>query len=736
MGPEAIPAEPWPLRERNTRVATAGRPVQRRKAPFIPPSDVIELTDSSDDEHNPPQPLPAPQAPVTRPQKLFLPDSDDEQPKDAPHPSMAGIASDQGHAPVVDPIDAYVAQVLDIVPDVDPIHVASLARRYTENVLEQVIHLLFENPNYPKVGDKGKGKRKRDEEDEVPGGSEVVTKVVKIDYASVDRQSMGGPHYHELSVEQLRVDFPFVPMFHIRRTFARHHSLYAPTYLALQAELQSDHQPYQRLASASRNRSKGKQAERVDPALDEEKQWIRLISQEDQSKDDAEVAAQLQEEEDAIECGCCFADYPFDKMVQCPETHLFCRNCVSTYAAGKLGEHDINIVCMDQSGCKLAFPESELRRFLPLKLLELYVRVKQRKEIEAAGLENLEECPFCEYKAVIDNEHEKLFRCERDDCGAVSCRACKKLDHLPKSCQEAEEDKKLDGRHAIEEAMTRALLRNCPKCDKAFMKESGCNKMTCPNCHTVSCYVCRQVITGYDHFNQKPPYNHKVDPTKCDLWDSVDKRHADEVIAAAKKAIDEYKQAHPEANDKDLHVELPKPVAGPSNTPPGAAGHVPPMRAPRLEDYRVGPRADHHHHHHHHHHPHPPAPQQQLGFHVQVANQLEAQENVRLRELFERNARQAREEIERLRREERQQRFAQMQAPHAARWAPIVLPPAPAPPPPPPAAVVQAPYLPARDRNRAVVEMAQAVQLPVDPRVREPFRLKKRKAAAAGARPR
>lgn len=28
-----------------------------------------------------------------------------------------------------------------------------------------------------------------------------------------------------------------------------------------------------------------------------------------------------------------------------------------------------------------------------------------------------------------------------------------------------------------------------------------CNKMTCPNCHTVSCYICRKVIHGYEHFS-------------------------------------------------------------------------------------------------------------------------------------------------------------------------------------------------------------------------------------------
>ena len=25
--------------------------------------------------------------------------------------------------------------------------------------------------------------------------------------------------------------------------------------------------------------------------------------------------------------------------------------------------------------------------------------------------------------------------------------------------------------------------------------------MACPGCHTVSCYICRQIIVGYDHFS-------------------------------------------------------------------------------------------------------------------------------------------------------------------------------------------------------------------------------------------
>ncbi|EPQ53809.1 hypothetical protein GLOTRDRAFT_78895 [Gloeophyllum trabeum ATCC 11539] len=233
--------------------------------------------------------------------------------------------------------------------------------------------------------------------------------------------------------------------------------------------------------------------------------------------------------EGEIDCGCCFTPYPFNKLIQCPEAHLFCTDCMTNYVSNLLGMQDPNIKCMDQSGCKEHFTEGELRRFMSPKLLELYEKVRMRREIESAQLEGLEECPYCEYKVVIESAEEKLFRCENKECGAVTCRFCKKDDHLPKSCKEVEDDKKIDARHAVEEAMTKALMRNCPKCQKAFIKEYGCNKMTCPYCRTLSCYICRQIITGYEHFAHPPPYTGRQDSNKCALWDPVEKRHSDEV---------------------------------------------------------------------------------------------------------------------------------------------------------------------------------------------------------------
>jgi len=112
-------------------------------------------------------------------------------------------------------------------------------------------------------------------------------------------------------------------------------------------------------------------------------------------------------------------------MVQCPDAHLFCKSCMFVYASNLLGEHNHNIVCMDQSGCTLHFPQSQLEHFLTPALLDLYHRVKQCKEIEDACLENLEECPFCDYKCIIEDKTNTSFQCRSEGCGVVSCRKCK-----------------------------------------------------------------------------------------------------------------------------------------------------------------------------------------------------------------------------------------------------------------------------------------------------------------------
>lgn len=108
-----------------------------------------------------------------------------------------------------------VTQVLEIIPDVDPSHVLKLVGSQLgvhlvdeeqdvvegldvyDRALQGVLHLLFENPNYPKVSKKRK--RSSDHEGESPSAAKT-RKIEDTDYGSKHRPRIGGKYYDELAL--------------------------------------------------------------------------------------------------------------------------------------------------------------------------------------------------------------------------------------------------------------------------------------------------------------------------------------------------------------------------------------------------------------------------------------------------------------------------------------------------------------------------------------------------------
>ena len=80
-------------------------------------------------------------------------------------------------------------------------------------------------------------------------------------------------------------------------------------------------------------------------------------------------------------------------------------------------------------------------------------------------------------------------------------RLCREPNHVPLRCEEVERQNETDMRTYIEKRVTEAMLRKCHRCDKRFVKDVGCNKMTCI-CGATSCYVCREPDIDYSHFNE------------------------------------------------------------------------------------------------------------------------------------------------------------------------------------------------------------------------------------------
>lgn len=133
-----------------------------------------------------------------------------------------------GIEPNPDPISDCVASVLEIVPDVEPDHLTSLVTgtisTYGAGVLEHVVHVLLEDPKYPKIDKNGKGKRKPDDENiDTQAGSSKRPKV-DYGYGDMSRISMGGPDYSDLAlVRHIKLMFVYV--------LTRHRDIYKKTSL-------------------------------------------------------------------------------------------------------------------------------------------------------------------------------------------------------------------------------------------------------------------------------------------------------------------------------------------------------------------------------------------------------------------------------------------------------------------------------------------------------------------------
>lgn len=207
----------------------------------------------SNEEHDPPAPLPttshigraqevgvamgeAPPFLIEREPTMPIPDTQPQIPTRLTTPVL-----DPFPIKDMDPTSTAVAQILEIVPNVEPNHLLELIETHlptfsvfpanhdhdaggegavereatvdeqVQGVVEHVLHLLFENPDYPKAdlraGVKGKGKRvgEPDNEDDLGGkgkgkAKEIPPKKTKIDYTRIDRPFPGGQNYFDLAL--------------------------------------------------------------------------------------------------------------------------------------------------------------------------------------------------------------------------------------------------------------------------------------------------------------------------------------------------------------------------------------------------------------------------------------------------------------------------------------------------------------------------------------------------------
>jgi len=232
-----------------------------------------------------------------------------------------------------------------------------------------------------------------------------------------------------------------------------------------------------------------------------------------------------------FECQCCFdGDCLLTEVAMCEEGHMFCKECIRRGAGVQIGDQKTGISCLTQ--CDASFSLAVLKVNLSATVFSRLLQRQQLEEVQAAGLEDLVQCPACNFATIMPDPLDKVVRCRNPECGKESCRLCQENNHIPLTCDEVEKDSDVADRVKLENAMTDAMLRTCVDCHKKFFKEDGCNKMKC-SCGATMCYICRKSVEdNYSHF-----YGQGLDPQngKCPLWSDNKNLHKDEVFKAASK---------------------------------------------------------------------------------------------------------------------------------------------------------------------------------------------------------
>lgn len=280
-----------------------------------------------------------------------------------------------------------------------------------------------------------------------------------------------------------------------------------------------------------------------------------------QTKKDISAAEAAKEKEhrdrgDILECDTCCDDYPTYRFTHCNGDcpHFLCFGCLQQYADTEIGNQRYRLNCLHDSGCTATYSRNERERALDGKTFDTLERLQQQAELKAANVAGLETCPFCDFAAICPSVRvDKEFRCRNPECERVSCRLCQKDSHVPMSCKEYKESLGVDERHAVEEAMTKALLKTCPKCEKQVLKQDGCNKIVCM-CGGILCDYCGKDISkdGYNHFGGGGVFTSK----KCPTHDNFHERRKVEVQKAEAEAIKKARAENPHLTEEQLKLKF------------------------------------------------------------------------------------------------------------------------------------------------------------------------------------
>jgi len=253
------------------------------------------------------------------------------------------------------------------------------------------------------------------------------------------------------------------------------------------------------------------------------------------------------------ECKICYSEYELHELTKCNSpgciNHISCYQCLLGHVKSLINDGIGSMDCMFNSSdkCGGVYVENDIRKAIAedddnannkQEFLNKWNEIVIMTEITriASICKDYQICPLCCKWGCIFESHPGFINTYNTSyfitcggCGKLWCSNCKRKEHMGRSCYCLEFDnnenhnkKKEVVRNMLLDMVSRVLTHGCSICGCIYIKEEGCNLMTCPKCMGLSCYICGIKLhirnnNKYWHFSGHEGAD--VDAT-CPLWNN------------------------------------------------------------------------------------------------------------------------------------------------------------------------------------------------------------------------
>ena len=167
--------------------------------------------------------------------------------------------------------------------------------------------------------------------------------------------------------------------------------------------------------------------------------------------------------------------------------HKFCFDCYKYYIKDKIENGIVNIKCL-MAGCINIIPDKIIKQFSTQDLYRKYIKFKKRNLYIENMKKGLIPCihPDCEEWINYKEGDDINVKCNQ---GHRFCAKCKQKQHKGKRCKLYDRKINIDSR-----------IKPCPNCNYLIEKNNKDNKIICPMCNFIFCWLCLGKCSQFHYY--------------------------------------------------------------------------------------------------------------------------------------------------------------------------------------------------------------------------------------------